>query len=510
MFNLSRREFPDRLLNQEDLDDVTDLWLAWHGRARTAALSLRRLLSYHAVRLKLWGFPRSDGPALGRHLQARLADGKVTATVSLEDPDYVCASGPFRELPSPCSLGEWLALVDDPLYDGLVLFLELSVHDWPELPEGPAAAGGTLVLCGELRNGALLLKAAWPYGLEPGVEELYKLTVWPDEAAFLHALDVFRRGGVEPPPRNYFELRRTQRQAHWLARTLIHLPGKGSRKEGRLQSVLARVIGHAVFLTAFATLALYLPIANKLRAGLLLACLPIVTFSLGALLYVVWSEAKRVCSLYRRMTAGLKRVYTVDHQYQPVDMADYGLNLDANARKYTRELEILGCKHLGDVRMEPGPTGTWVNRIFVLPNERIYVYLNLMTSTENFQKFPAFANFLIITYLNEGRVVTIGEGGGFRKSLLPKIFCRRFPDMQDPATLIAKHRKLLAEVCAQGHALAPPVDLHGFLERSRRDHEEVRPLMEKYGYYSWPAAFRQSFGLVRKEFLEPAEPTKRS
>ena len=47
--------------------------------------------------------------------------------------------------------------------------------------------------------------------------------------------------------------------------------------------------------------------------------------------------------------------------------------------------------------------------------------------------------------------------------------------------------------------LSPLADLTELLERMKEAHAENRPLMEKYGYYSLSAAFRQSFELVRSE-----------
>jgi hypothetical protein len=189
--------------------------------------------------------------------------------------------------------------------------------------------------------------------------------------------------------------------------------------------------------------------------------------------------------------------------FEMIDPADYELDIDTNARKYTAELEALGCQRLGDVRNHPGPRGTTINRVFILPSERTYVFLNLMLSTESFQKFPAHVFCLIVTDLTDGRIVTINEGGGYRRRLIPHVFSRRIPGVHDPATLLEKHKRFVAEVLAQGHELAPLADLEEVLERSKRAHAENAPMMEKYGYYSLAAAFRQSYELVRKEYLEP-------
>src|SRR2546422_5902673 len=38
--------------------------------------------------------------------------------------------------------------------------------------------------------------------------------------------------------------------------------------------------------------------------------------------------------------------------------------------------------------------------------------------------FRSHAYFLMVTYLTDGRIVTINEGGGYRKSLIPSVFSR--------------------------------------------------------------------------------------
>jgi hypothetical protein len=128
-----------------------------------------------------------------------------------------------------------------------------------------------------------------------------------------------------------------------------------------------------------------------------------------------------------------------------------------------------------------------------------------MTATKSLCLFPAKPIYLIATYLADGRAVTIGEGGGFRKQLKPNVYIRRFPGIYDPATLLAKHRAFLAELRNQGQTLAPFPGLRELLERMSREHAETRELYERYGYYSWAAAFRQSFRLVRREYLEPRD-----
>jgi len=189
--------------------------------------------------------------------------------------------------------------------------------------------------------------------------------------------------------------------------------------------------------------------------GRLALCLVWGSFSLFALCYVLRSEAKSVWSLYMRMNAQLRRVYAQPLAFPEVNLAEEGVLDDPNVIKYSRELEALGCRHVIDVRLDPGPSGVFHNRIFALPAERIYVLLNVMTATASFRLFPAKAVYLLVTYLADGRVVTIAEGSGFRKRLKADVFARCCPGIHDSETLLAKHRRFLAELCEGGTHAGP-------------------------------------------------------
>jgi hypothetical protein len=186
-------------------------------------------------------------------------------------------------------------------------------------------------------------------------------------------------------------------------------------------------------------------------------------------------------------------------RFEEVDLAALGVIDDPTVRKYTAELEALGCRHYLDVRTDPGPEGTSYFRLFFLPTEATYVHLLLMFSTKQFRLFPAKPTLLVTTYLEEGRLTSINSGGGYRKSVNPRVIARHFPE-KDPATFLAKHCRVARRLRDEGQR---PVLLSGrqaLLQRLIDDHEETRQLWERYGYYSWGAAFRQAFDLVRPEY----------
>jgi hypothetical protein len=494
MFSLTRRQFPDLLWTHEDLDAVTDLWLAWHEQARRK--SLRRLKGYYAIQLQLWGFPQQDRDGLRLLLQQNLRSlDQLVPSLDDSDSEYLAAKTPFLDFSHPVSLARWHALVDHPDFHGLVAILRLSLHDWPATPEGPAVMGGTLVICGHLRPDGFLLKALWPEGLERGLEGLYRKTVWSEEESLLRKLDEFcQTGKIPKPAESFFATRSQQRGRLRVARLVIRMP-----EDRRLPSFLFRLGFHVSILSFLAVIHWLLP-PFPAKPALFLAS---GALSIYALSYILSSEIKCVWALHGRTNAGLRKAFSQTLQFSEANLAQEGVLDDPNVMKYSREVEALGGRHVADVRLIPGPSGTFYNRIYAFPAERIHLFLNLMTATETFQLFPAKPIYLLVTYLSDGRAVTIGEGGGFRKPLKKDVFIRRLPDIHDPAILLARHRKFLAELCAQGHSLAHFPDLSQLLERMSREHAETRELYEKHGYYPWSAAIRQSFGLVRREFLEP-------
>src|SRR5260370_26763393 len=128
MITLTRREFVDLCFRREDLDALTDLWLAWAEQCRQQG-ALRALENYHGVQLRLWGFPRPEREKLRQLLEQKLAElPRLQPTIALADPDYLEVNTPFLDFSQPCSLGMWQGLVDYAAFVGLVLILGLNVH----------------------------------------------------------------------------------------------------------------------------------------------------------------------------------------------------------------------------------------------------------------------------------------------------------------------------------------------------------------------------------------------
>jgi hypothetical protein len=490
-FSMSRKGFLDRWLGPQDLDDLTDLWLAWQEEAWLRRV--RRLRRYHAVEVRLYGFPRPRGGLLQGELQRRLAERGWRYTADLSDPDLLVVSSGFLPFSRPCSLRAWLALLRGHEFAGLVVTLRLSVQEWPGPAEGPAHAGDTLVLCGRLQEGDFLLKALWPAGLGRDLDRLYERAAHVSDEDIVWAFDKYRRGGpVPPPPAGLFNLRRTQTLSRFLVGMVMYLPGG----PGRLRWFMTRTALYLGGLLLGIGLYVALP---RVPAAAGIAAVNVLCAT--ALAYVVAKETARVRTYHRTMTASLKRTHSRRLVFEPVDLNELGVRDDPNAVKYTAELQMLGCRHLADVRTVPGPPATAYVRVFVLPAQHTYVFLNLMLATTGFKKFPAHAFFLLSTYFENLRVVSIHEGGGFRKRFMPGVLSRVFPGVHDPATLLAAHGRLVEQKQAEGHVLGPLMEAPALFERMAQDHEEASAVLRRRGYYSWSAAVRQNFGLIRRDLL---------
>jgi hypothetical protein len=498
MLCLTRKDFPDLLLDDHDLEAVVELWFRWHRMAPPAVLAIVAT-GYHRVEGRLWGFPRQQAESLQQALRAAAAScGLPEVQVEQPDPDTLTVSTRYLDLGQPCSLVALLDCFAAPEFEGLPLMLRLSLHEWRGQPQGPPLAGSTIALCGQLQGGRLLLKAAWPARLVPGQERLYEKARWQGEERFLRAVRAYP--GPSDPPTGYevlFGSRRHQKRAHWLASWIVDFPG-----EAKLPGFLRRV----GFFTAFILLAVALLIWVPMDwlSKILVAAWAVLCGK--GLVYVVYRKARLVVAYYTRMRAAFERLYTQDPCFEEIDLAAVGAWPDPHACKYSAELQALGCRHYMDVRTNASSSGTSCIRVFVLPEERTYLNLLLLyvTSGNQLRLFPARATLLVTTYLVWDRrlVSTDTDSVGYRKKRDPRLVARCFPGAEDPATLLEKHRKVLRRLLGEADQLAPLLGPQGLLQRLRQDHEEAAELARRYGYYSWGAALRAAFKLPRREYLE--------
>ena len=233
----------------------------------------------------------------------------------LDDSEYLTVTGPFEDSSERGLLGAWLALVNDRSFDGLVAFFEFTIRDWPGDPKRPAAAGGTLVLCGHLQRKGFRLEGDLARRSRAGNREPLQgnRLARRGPSSFWTPSNPFATACRSPAPRNYFDSRYAQRRSNWFASLLIHVPGEGSIREGRLKSFLFRVGFH--FSEALLLAVLIYIIPDGLVKGILAACLAL---PVGALGFVLGFEIWRVCKLYCwRCLASLMRAYRRPSNMRP-------------------------------------------------------------------------------------------------------------------------------------------------------------------------------------------------
>jgi hypothetical protein len=496
MLYLTRRSFPDRLLNGDDLDALADVWFSWYGDAR--AKEPTGGVGHHRVEGRLWGFPRPDGDGLEQILvRAVAASGMDGLSVARPDPDTLTAATPLAELEQPCSLAPVLACFSAPELDGLPLMLRLGLHDWRGPTDGPPLAGGSLVICGQLAQGRLRLKGIWPAGLVAEHEGLYEKARWAEEEALLRFLD-----GAPAPPASAGVLavlgpQRSQRYHHWLLSRFYRVPG-----QKKLPAFLGRVGFFAALFAASVAVLFVLRPSNSLTFGAMVVAVGAAAGSLWGLGFVVWRQAREVGSHYVNMRAALRRVYARQVRFLPIDLAAVGALPDPHAAKYAAEVEALGGRHYLDVTHDPPPSGTSYIRQFALPEDATYVSLLLLYGTSNgFVLFPARATLMVTTYFDNGeRLTSSNSGMGYRKKLDPRVTARSYDDAEDPADLLARHRRELERLLGEGRRVQPLMGPEELLRRIERDHEEARERLARYGYWRWGDALRQTFGLIRPEY----------
>jgi hypothetical protein len=496
MLYLARKQFPDRMMDDRDLDAVADLWREWYMRK---AWPRRDSDAYQFLELRLWGFARERGPVLLRLLQERLADHELPERrIELADPDTITLTSPPVPVSHFLPRGLWLELFRAADFSGLPLMVRLTISADRDQTRGHPAKSAGLVLVGQLHEERLQLKAVWPGSLntEP-FDPFYRMAAWPQEQEFLQALDTFQRTSkAVPVSSGVFVSRSQERTAYWYIRLLFDVPGE----KRKVLTFLCR-IGFFAALTLLAGVWLYFVFGI-----MLLRVAPVLLGLLGlaGLGFNLWWKARMVHQYHSRMKAALRKLYSHSVSYPAVDLAELGVADNPAVLKYSAELEAADARHLIDVRVDPPTNSLAYIRIFQIPDIHSYVFLNIMLATKNIQFFPAHPFLMVMTYFaDESRLTsTNATAAGFRKQRRPNVVMRRFPDAQNPGDLIDRHRQVLKRLLDDGRVLAPLMSAQGLLDTQVKLHDETCALAKQQGYYTWGAALRHAFGIVRPEYVE--------
>jgi hypothetical protein len=496
MLYLARKQFPDRMMDDRDLDAVADLWREWYMRK---AWPRRDSDANQFLELRLWGFARERGPDLLRLLQDRLADHELPERrIALADPDTITLSSPPVPVSHFLPRGLWLELFRTRDFSGLPLMVRLTISAHRDQSRGHPAKSAGLVLVGQLHDDRLQLKAAWPGSMntEP-FDPFYRMAVWPQEQEYLQALEAFQRTGKAiPVSTGVFVSRSQERTAYWYIRLLFDVPGE----QRKLLTFLGRISFFAA-LTLLAGVWLYL-----VRDIMLLRVAPVLLglIGLAGLGFNLWWKARMVYQYHARMKAAFRKLYSRSVSFPAVDLSELGVADNPAVVKYSAELEAAGARHLIDVRVDPPTNSLAYIRIYQIPDTHSYVFLNIMLATQNIQYFPAHVFLMVMTYFaDESRLAsTNAKAAGFRKQRRPNVTMRRFPEAQNPGDVIDRHRQVLKRLLDDGRVLAPIKSAQGLLDAQVKLHDETCALAKQQGYYTWGAAMRHAFGIVRPECVE--------
>jgi hypothetical protein len=496
MRSVSRASFPDRALGDDELDALADLWVAWYGMRRASGSF--RGWPFQEPRFRLWGFPRSRAAAVREELFRRVnRAGFHKARVELADSDTLVLLLDPTPLNEPGTRKVLSTLFQGPPFDGLVLMARLRICRRERYPHAEQKPYGehALVLVGHLREGRFLLKALWPAGEADAPERLHELAAWPMESRCLQALDIFlvtrRPDALFVMP---FSSTLQGRLIGALARLIVDLPG-----DNKVRLFLGRV---GVFVGLTAASAYGVAIGVGVREGWGIAPPLLCMVGLAGLVNALWRKGQNIALRYRGMKAALKASYSRPVTFPRTDLAAACVARDPALVKFSADLQDAGCIPFFDSKSAAANSTTYI-RFYLLPADRTYVVLNLMFRTASFQKFPAMAHLLIQTFFTDGhRLVSVNSrASGHRKPTAPALTFRQYPDF-DFAELIARHRSVLQRLQVEGHQVAPTLSPDAFVDRLAEEHRKAAERATKYGYYSWSAAIRQSFGWARREYQE--------
>ncbi len=191
--SLVRLKFLDRTLTGAALDDLATFW----SRVCCLAEGVRpdRWHPEYALEIRLSGFPRAAGSDLLNALTRRTS--ALGAVVTSADPDTLVVAwlaGDMREPPG----GLGLRVVAGEEFEGLVVEIRLAVAGRSRGLTSTATVGRTLVVVGELRAKALLVKSLWAglaWASESAIQNMP--TGWEPE--LLLGFDDFCKTGVISP-----------------------------------------------------------------------------------------------------------------------------------------------------------------------------------------------------------------------------------------------------------------------------------------------------------------------
>jgi hypothetical protein len=493
MQTILRSKFPDTLLEPALLESAAALWLEWALQSHPVGLFPRQ--SFHRVQALLWGVPCPDIEACRVRLARRTAPEVPDATVELSDADTLTVTRTWRDVSQLAALARLAGLFGEE-FEGLRLMLRFTAGQWRGTPDDRPLAEGTLVLWTELRGGLPRLRGTWPGDLSGNGETPFHYSPWAGEAGFWEAVGRFRETGEAPRCRERLFIaparQRFRRAARWLQVDV--------GEQRTLVAFLVRVATFGIIAAAGLT-----AVCTIRTVPVILLAAPLGLLSLRLFLRTLIKKVMIVVHLHHNMKTRLREVYSQPLHYVTVNLAEAGPWPEVSAAKFTREAEELGFEHWRDIHRDASRDkvagGSSFYRLFAHPSQRMYVALSLMHSTRLHRQFPVKAWFMSFTYFADGtRLLLTNEHGGYSRTRDRQAIQRFFPEAGNVGELIELRHPIVQRLIAEGKELAPLMSVDELIARMEADHLRIAEFARRAGYFTWGAAFRQSFQLTRGEF----------
>jgi hypothetical protein len=477
MKSLVRQQFVDQTWDAAALDAAARFWLAlygvaanWYGYSPNPR---------HSLELRLSGFPRTKAEAVATELDRRASASDVpNPVVTLTDPDTVVLSSDMVTAPDtapPVGLG--LPLLAGSQFEGLVAEVRLRVigrKRWL------GHADVTLVIVGEVRGGALLVKGVWR-SYQRWDEDGYWASPVDTEGQWLAAFREFRRSGAVPAELAAWLRPLTAGQDYfprWQAR-LVNTPFD----QPRLLGLLTRIVGLVCVTAALGWLVVYIwPLDQRIGMfpiqALLIPIVPPLMIAATSLLAFLGAEGRLLFS-YEAMSQWHAAQHATPARYviltpeQTAPFAD-----DPALRKHTADVLAEGFVHAGDVANAADPDLGFVYRIF--RSRDGVTYLVLLCGRAGC--WPAAVSVQAQTFFPGGGRVDSVSGAQFYGYLKypvgPEVLFRSVTGIADPIQFYEAHAAA-AEAFALERGLIPA--RHERFEDNVRRQESISE--EETGYY---------------------------
>jgi hypothetical protein len=398
--SLTLTKSDDRVWGRDDLDALARYWFRMYEVADHPPHA--PLESSQSLEVRLSGFTRSAKHAVADEVSRRLPDAKV----SEDGPDTLVAQAqprggdrlPVSGLGAP-------ALAGAP-FDGLMIELRFTIADARATGPGPNVVGATLVIVGELRDGAIRGAAVWcdrPF--ERNADSWGTAPRWGD--LFDKELKGHFRGNT---------VTRVFANTHFHHQRI----GIGARVRGGYRAALKRLVD--------------VPFGKPRLVGLLVRCaavplglglcllpmlvgdprgwwgeLLVVFFLASCVLWLgftvnfVRPEIARLQTDFRTIRANLRARYDQPATYVVLTPSDpCTWQDDPVVRKLTAEALEAGFVHLGDAASVPIQDATTFHRAFLAPDGTTYLTVAFTVAgysgTERVRIWPATVDTLCQTF----------------------------------------------------------------------------------------------------------------